>query len=306
MRNKSQMKLKSFSNNKDNPFGIRKRIINYFRLPILSHDRSLSYLRPLNFSCFDKMYNLSNSKNDSISKDDIKKGIVWLKNKYFQIPKLLLPPKINSIKTPSLEKLFFFSKRANKMKLDNTFQLPKAHSQLVNKSVKNVELNEIFGLKKGKSELNIFENKKKDEDVDKYIEKFGVLKYLNDPILKIVSVGKVENAKTVYKKVKMSKPKINILYKSVLSRYMNKTNIQEKNKFNNKNDKKNNKKGNKAAEYKEIFVNSGKRQRMDFVQKKIDQCNELYKNLNIRLIQLYEKKRKEFEKIVEDEFPLQA
>jgi len=292
------------TNNKDNYFRKRK-IINYYRLPFLSHDRSSSYLKPLNFSCFDKMYPISDQKNQTISRNDIKKGIVWLKNEYFQIPKLILPPKINTIKTPLSEKQLFFTKRANRIKLDNSFHLTKDYSQLGNKSVKNVELNEVFGLKKGKSELNILENKNKDEDVNKYIEKLGLSKYLNERMLKLVRVGKVENtSKTVYKKVKICKPKINVLYKNILSRYMNKTNIQEKNDISKNNKIKKNKKGQKAQDYVEVFVKSVRKKRMDFVQRKIDQCDEVFKNVNNRLTQLYEKKRKEFEKIVEDEFSI--
>ena len=295
----------SQGNNKDNSFRNRKRIVNYYRLPFLSHDRSSSYLKPLNFSCFDKMYPISNPKNETISRDDIKKGIVWLKNEYFQIPKLILPPKNNTIKTPLSEKQLFFTKRTNRIRLDNSFHITKDYSQIGNKSVKNVELNEVFGLKKGKSELNILENKKKDEDVNKYIEKLGVLKYLNERMLKLVRVDKVENAsKTVYKKIKIGKPKINVLYKNILPRYMNKTIIQEKNKVDKKNKIKKNQKGKKAHDYEEVFVKSVRRKRMDFVQRKIDQCDEVFKNVNNRLTQLYEKKRKEFEKIVEDEFPI--
>ena len=289
-------------------FGNKHHVVNNNnKFPVINLEKHINkqdYLSP------DKKITFSKFNNNSVSKNDIKKGIVWLKSQYFTIPKLIIPKNINLIKTPLSDNHLSRTKKYHKMKLDNSFRLTKDYFPMAYKFVKNKELSEILGLKKGRSQINILENQRKDMVIDKYIEKLGVLKYLDERFLKLVNVGKVENKTISKNSTENEQNKKSKKNKSILMRYMERKKDSSEQKIKNKN--KNNKsyfnlllkkkKIKKENIQKENSFDFLYNKRITYVKQQIEKCDVVYKEITGKLKNLYEKKRKEFEKIINNEF----
>ena len=296
-------------------FLYQKIILSKKKLPILKHEKSLSFSKPKNFHySLDKNYPLSKSQNNIISKKDINKGIVWLKDEFFKVPKLILPRKIKMIKSPLSERNISFTKSHNSAKLNNdTFNLTKGELPFFKKFEIKRDINEVLGLKKERSEIDIYFNKRREIDFDKYIEKLGVLKYLDERILKMIRVGKVENKSGFsYKNIKKEESKANSVKKSIIPGYMNKKLYEPKNNmrysinksYDNLKTKKKFSKKYKKIEELEKKRDSIRLKRILIFQKQIDKFDNIFREITWKLKNFYEKKRKEFEKFVEDEYPI--
>ena len=296
-------------------FLYKRIILQKKKLPILNHEKSISYSKPFHlYTPLDKNHSLAKSQSDIMSNNDINKGIVWYKNDYFKVPKLILPQQIKKIKSPLSERNLHLSKSHKKLKINNdTFNLTKGDLPIFQKFEQKRDLNEVLGLKKERSELNIYFNKKREIDFDKYIQKLGVLKFLDERILKLVRVGKVENRSNFsYEKFKARNSKIKSPKKIIISRYMNKKFFEPKNhikKYINKSydnllSKKKLGKKKKIIEESEEKIDEIRKRRISLIQKEINKYDEVFKDINWKMQNFYEKKRKEFEKIVEDEFPI--
>ena len=179
--------------------------------------------------------------------------------------------------------------------------------------MKKRNINEIFGLKKERSNINIY--KKEDVDFDKLIKDMGILKYLDEKILKKVRVDKVEkNSRNNEKNIKRQKAKINLLGQRIYQKLLNRKKIFLKNSFkyssNKSYDSLKNKtkisKKNKHLEEKETMVNNYRSKYVKNLQEKIKIYDEEFKNINSKMNSFFESKRKEFEQIIEDEFPTNA
>ena len=317
MRQKLKIHFDSpIQNLNEKSFLYKRIILQKKKLPILNQEKSISYSRPFHLQpSLDRNYPLAKSQNDIMPKNDFKQGIVWLKDEYFKIPKLILPQKVNIIKSPLSERNISFFKTRKRLKINNdTFNLTKGDLPLFKKFEQKRDLNEVLGLKKEGSELNIYFNKKREIDFDKYIQKLGVLKFLDERILKLVRVGKVQTRTHFsYKKLKGDNPKVKSPKKVIFSRYLNKKffepKIKIKNYVNKSYDyllsKKKFGKKKKDTEAREEKIETIRNRRVSLVQKEIDKYDEVFKDINWKIQNFYEKKRKEFEKIVEDEFPIQ-
>jgi hypothetical protein len=311
MRQKFKMHFDSpIQNLNEKSFLYKRIILQKKKLPILNHEKSISYSKPFHiYTPLDKNYSLAKSQND------IKQGIVWYKNDYFKVPKLILPQQIKMIKSPLSERNLHLSKSHKKLKINNdTFNLTKGDLPIFQKFEQKRDLNEVLGLKKEGSELNIYFNKKREIDFDKYIQKLGVLKFLDERILKLVRVGKVQTRTHFsYKKLKGDNPKVKSPKKVIFSRYLNKKFFEQKIKiknyvnksYDNLLSKKKFGKKKKDTEAREEKIETIRNRRVSLVQKEIDKYDEVFKDINWKIQNFYEKKRKEFEKIVEDEFPIQ-
>ena len=62
----------------------------------------------------------------------------------------------------------------------------------------------------------------------------------------------------------------------------------------------------KINEEREEKIDTIRNRRISLVQKEINKYDEVFKEINWKMQNFYEKKRKEFEKIVEDEFPIKV
>lgn len=310
--NHIQSNIKDNNNEKSIQFNIETK--SNHRFPLLNINKSNSYHRKLIFHLPEKIEPLSKSNNDKISKDDVKEGVAWYKSEYFKIPKLILSQKINKIKTPLSERKLSLTKSHDRRKYDKYYSsVIKGEFPFMNKLDIKREINEVLGLKREKSELNIFSYKPKEIDFDKYIKKLGVLKFLDERMLKLVRVGKVNNSvilpdkNSIEEKLKTIKNN-----KDLLPRYMMKRKIFER---------KNNSKISRNKSYDNILkkkiemnnkkilekslkkINLIKDKRISLIQKQIYQYNEVFKDVNDKLLNFYDKKRKDFEKIIESEFP---
>ena len=299
--------VQSFLNN--NP-------IKYYRkLPMLNQEKINSYSRQLKANVQEKNKPLSESKSDSVAKKDIKKGIVWLKDEYFKIPKLIFSQKIN-INTPLSERKIQWPKAYTNMKLNNkTFHISKDDTPIFHKFEKRRDLNEVLGLKKERSMFNILNYKKKEIDFDSYMKKLGVLKFFDERILKLVRVGKIQNISNNPNKNKTKEQiKKHNKNKGIISRYMLKKKLENKNHFrysvNRSYDfilnKKKLRKKNIIWEESDNKINSMRNKRVSIVQKQIKEYDEIFRKITYKLKHFYEQKRKEFEQIIEDEFPIKV
>ena len=297
-------------------FQYKSPIKSYKKLPILNHEKSLAFSRALNFHLPDNNYPLLKSKNNIIRNEENKQGIIWLKDEYLKIPKLILDKKINIIETPSSERKLHMTKSYKRLKINNsTFNITKGDDfPFFNKFEMQKDINEVLGLKKEKSDLNLFSYKKKEIDFDKYIQKMGVLKFLDEKILKLVRVGKVENKAYVPGKTfPKEKKKTNNKYKEIISRYLlskkswKKDNMKYSvNKsYDNILKKTNLLKTKKIFKERENKISEMMNRRISIVQKQINKYDEVYRKITDKMQNLYFKKRKEFEKIIEDESPIQ-
>ena len=318
MRQKFKQHFDSpIQNLNEKSFLYKRIILQKKKLPILNHEKSISYSKPFHiYTPLDKNYSLAKSQNDITPNNDFKQGIVWFKNDYFKVPKLILSQQIKMIKSPLSERNLHLSKSHKKLKINNdTFNLTKGDLPIFQKFEQKRDLNEVLGLKKEGSELNIYFNKKREIDFDKYIQKLGVLKFLDERILKLVRVGKVENRSNFsYKKFRGGNSKIKSPKKIIISRYMNKKFFEPKNhvknyinkSYDNLLSRKKLGKKKKINEEREEKIDTIRNRRISLVQKEINKYDEVFKEINWKMQNFYEKKRKEFEKIVEDEFPIKV
>jgi hypothetical protein len=270
------------------------------KFPILNKD--ISHLQ-INFHSFENE-DLSNSQNISKSKNNIKNGIIWLKKEYFKVPKLILSKNNSPIKTPISNKHFSFSEANNKIKLNKTFRVVKNYFPNLHKNIKSIELFKIMNLKKVNSENNIYKYKKKRINIDRYNEQLSFSKFSDNGIPKYAQAYKVGNHSRFLNKGQ----NINNIIKKLYPKNMKslKNQIDRNNKdcvnksFNNLLNKKVYGKRINKLEYESkihLIYNKNKK----FLKKHIDKCNKVYKKINFELKNLYSKKKKEIEKIIEDE-----
>ena len=310
MRNKYITKrISQVKDLNETSFENKNKVIIFHRLPLLNHGKSVSYFKPINFYSSQKHFSsITNTRRTSKVKD-INRGIIWLKNENYKIPKLILSQKDSSIKMPFSERNLSFAKRYNRIKLNNTFRFPYEYFYFnqFNKMIQTKEVNEILGLKKESSEMDmdINEQKKEESEIDKYIQKLGITSCLYNNDLKTFLVSKIDKSKrnNKFSQNKLQKSKINVFNKSLFIRKRNKIKLEKRNK-NNKSFEKNNQIKNEEKlndEEKKIVYGNRK---IKLIQKKINKFDDIYKNLTKKMKHFYEKKKNEFEKFVQDEFPL--
>lgn len=306
MRNKYLTKhISQVKNLNETSFENKDKVIVFHKLPLLNHGKSVSYFKPVNFYSSQNNFSSISNKIKTPKVKDVNRGIIWLKNENYKIPKLMLSQKNNSIKMPLSERNLSFAKRYNRIKINNTFRFPNEYFHQFNKMVKTKELNEILGLRKEKSEMNINEQKKEESDIDKYIKKLGITYCLDERDLKTFLVCKIDKSKRNNKLTqnKLQKSKINIFNKSIIIRRKNKNKLDEKIK-NNKSFEKNNKIKNEEKLNEEEKKTEHGNRKMELIQKKIDKFDDIYKKLTDKMKHFYEKKKNEFEKFIQDEFPI--
>ena len=308
MRSKIYVKLNS-------PFHYEKKFI-YRNIILPKHkltnsnlEKTISFSKPIESISSIKNLPSSKSQNNIFLVNDIKNGIVS-----YKFPKLILPNKnnMNNIKVPLSKRSGLFQKKENKLKSNNSYlslinpENP-FYSQLINKN----DINDVLGVKKEKSSIIKYIEKKKELDSKKYIQKLGVMKYIEQPILKNVSIGKMDNIKQniLNKKAVERDSKIANL-KNRISKIMDKKKFEYKNSLRHSLSKSyeyllNKKKfqtNKKLEEENEKRVNSMRVKRFSMLKKQIYQFNSVYKEITQKMNNFYNKKRKEFEKFIDNEF----
>ena len=307
MRNKLLSKhISQIKNLNESSFENKNKIVLFHKLPPLNQYKSESYFKQLNFYSSETNFPISNRRR-MIPENSINRGIIWLKDEYFKTPKLILSCKNNSFKTPLSERRLAFSKRYKRMKLNKSFIFSDKYFQQFNKMIKTKEVSEVLGLKKEKSMLDIKNEQIKEEsEIDKYMRKLGI--WLDERDLKTVLVSKIKGRRnSIFVQNNYQNSKINLFNKSLKIKKNNENESEEKNKMKNNKSYENilnkNKKIIKKKIIKEKELKEAPR-KLILIQKKVEKFDNIYKKIGNKMVNLFEKKKNEFEKFIEDEFPV--
>ena len=305
MRNKLLSKhISQIKNLNESSFENKNKIVLFHKLPPLNHNKSESYFKPLNFYSSETNFPISNRRK-MIPESNINRGIVWLKDEYFKTPKLILSCKNNSFKSSLSERHLVFSKRYKRMKLNKSFIFSNKYFQQFNKMIKTKEVNEVLGLKKAKSMLDIKNEQMKEEsEIDRYIRKLGI--WLDERDLKTVLVSRIKGKRnSIFEQYNNHKSKINLFNKSLIMKKKNENESEEKAKNNKSyvNILNRNKRIIKKKILKEEELKTPPR-KLILVQKKVEKFDNIFKKISNKMVNLFVKKKNEFEKFIEDEFPL--
>ena len=307
MRNKLLSKhIYQIKNLNESSFENKNKIVLFHKLPLLNHNKLESSFKPLNFYSSETNFPISNRRR-MIQENNINRGIIWLKDEYFKTPKLILAQKNNSIKTPLSERHLAFSKRYNRMKLNKSFIFSNRYFQQFNKMIKTKEVNEVLGLKKEKSSFDIKNEQLKEEsEIDRYIRKLGI--WLDERDLKTVLVSKIKGKRnSILEQNNYQKSKINFFNKSLIMKKKNENESEEKNKIKNNKSYENILNNNKRIIKKRILKEEELKtppRKLILIQKKVEKFDNIFKKISNKMVNLYEKKKNEFEKFIEDEFPV--
>ena len=313
MKTKNLFKIESpIKNLNEKSFLNRRRILIMNKLPALHRDNSISFLKPKNSNSIDITSPLiikKNNKNNNSSIDKNKSGIIWLKDEYFKVPKLILPKNINNINNNLSERKISLQKTKSRNDINNiTFNLTKKEFPALSKLMNKKNINELFGLKKEYSHVNIY--KKKEIDFDKLIKDMGILKYLDEKILKRVNVNKMDNNSKKNDRKNNKRANITILGKRIYDKYMKRKNLfiknNPKNFVNQSYDslrikKKENIIKKNTPEKTRIFEII-RRRRIKRLRDRVNECDEMYKAISSKMKNLYAQKKNEFEQSIENEF----
>ncbi len=305
MRNKLLSKhISQIKNLNESSFENKNKIVLFHKLPPLNHNKSESYFKPLNFYSSETNFPISNRRK-MIPESNINRGIVWLKDEYFKTPKLILSCKNNSFKSSLSERHLVFSKRYKRMKLNKSFIFSNKYFQQFNKMIKTKEVNEVLGLKKEKSMLDIKNEQMKEEsEIDRYIRKLGI--WLDERDLKTVLVSRIKGKRnSIFEQYNNHKSKINLFNKSLIMKKKNENESEEKAKNNKsyENILNRNKRIIKKKILKEEELKTPPR-KLILIQKKVEKFDNIFKKISNKMVNLFVKKKNEFEKFIEDEFPV--
>lgn len=300
----------------NSPFQCEKKFI-YRNILIQKHksintntEKTLSFYKPIKSISSIKNLRSSHSQSDILSKNNIKNVIVC-----YKFPKLKLPKKniINKEKVPLSEKREPLKKKENKLRSSNRYlSLIKPENPFLSKLIKKNDLNNVLGIKNERSSIIKFLEKKKEIDSKKYIQKLGVMKYIDKPILKQFNIGNMDNTKEnisnkkqikEYSKTMNLKDKIKKIVNKKRFEYKNSLKYSLSRSYDYLLHKKKIKENKQLEEKNEKRVDKMRAQRLSMLQKQIYQYNEVYRDITRKMNNFYNKKRKEFEKYIENEFP---
>lgn len=307
MRNKLLNKhISQIKNLNESSFENKNKIVLFHKLPPLNQNKSESYFKPLNFYSAETNFPISNRRR-MIPENNINRGIIWLKDEYFKTPKLIISCKNNSFKTPLSERHLAFSNRYRRMKLNKSFIFSNKYFQQFNKMIKIKEVSEVLGLKKEKSMLDIKNEQIKEEsEIDRYIHKLGI--WLDERDLKTVLVSKIKGKRnSIFEHNNYQKSKINLFNKSLIMKKKKENESEEKNKTKNNKSYENVLNKNKRIIKKKIIKEEELKippRKLVLIQKQTENFDNIYKKIGNQMVNLFERKKNEFEKFIEDEFPL--
>ena len=309
MRNKYLSRhISQIKNLNESSFEDKDRVVLFHKLPLLNHGKSEPYIKPINFYSSETNFPISNRRK-LIPENSVKinRGTVWLKNEYFKTPKLILSIKNNSNKMPLSERNLSFTKRYNRLKLNKSFLLSNQYFQRFNKMIQTKDVNEVLGLKKEKSKIDIKDELKKEEsDIDRYIRKLGI--WLDERDLKTVLVGRIKGKRNIiYEQNNFPKSKINMFNKSLVMKKKYEFKLKEKIKIKSNKSFENALNPNKGIINKKKFRDEEMKaspRKLILIQKEVKKFDNIFKNITKNMKNFYEKKKNEFEKFIEDECPV--